>query len=193
MIADPSPQGGEPTYVADSWTIALYLERTYPPPKFPALFPHTSTALQRAMILQVCNPLHNQTCDLAAALVGVNHLLDDRGHEYFMRTREEVVFEKPLAEVLEESKAVWSTDTRGAWKTMGEILDINGPMEQVGVFAMGKQMSYLDFVIGGLILWLQRAEGPDAHYTKELLEWDRGRWGLIWKEIENLETRSTEV
>lgn len=179
--------------MADSWAIALYLERTYPPPKYPALFPHESIALQRSMVLQLGRTVHYHLCDLAISFIGLHHVLDDRGHDYYMRTREEIVFEKPLAEVLEESKAVWSTDTRGAWKTIGEILDTNGPMEDVGVFAMGKEMSYSDFVIGGLILWLQRGEGPDGQHLKELLEWDGGRWGLMWKGIEKLETKSTEV
>ena len=178
--------------MADSWAIALYLERTYPPPKYPALFPHNSTALHRAMIRQIGLTAHNLLCDLAVPLIGLEHMLDDRGHEYFVRTREEM-YEKPLAQVLEEAKAIWSTDIRKAWKTIGEMLDANGPMEQVGLFVMGKEMSYSDFIIAGLILWLRRAEGSEGPHYKELLEWDGGRWGLIWKEIEKLETKSTEV
>ena len=192
MIEDPSPQGRVPTYVSDSWAIALYLERTYPPPKYPALFPHNSIALQQAMIIQLSRTVHQHLRGLAISLIGLEHVLDDRGHDHYMQTREES-FGKPLTQLLEESKVVWSSDTRGAWKTIGEMLDANGPMEQAGLFVMGKEMSYSDFVIAGLILWLQRAEGPEGQHYKELLEWDGGRWGLIWNEIEKLETKSTEV
>ncbi|KAF8604213.1 hypothetical protein BDV93DRAFT_522663 [Ceratobasidium sp. AG-I] len=135
---------------------------------------------------------HNLICDLAIPLIGLEHMLDDRGHEYFVRTREEM-YEKPLTQVLEEAKAIWSTDVRKAWKTIGDMLDANGPMEQAGLFVMGKEMSYSDFIIAGLVLWLQRGEGREGPHYKELLEWDGGRWGLIWKEIEKLEAKSTEV
>jgi glutathione S-transferase len=193
VIADPSSEpGGKPTYVSDSWEIAVYLERTYPPPKYPALFPHNSAALQRAMTTALSRTVHSALCDLAISLIGVNHVLDDRGHEYFIRTRE-AMFKKPLAEVLQEEDSKWSTDIKTAWLTIGQMLDINGPMQEVGPFVMGKQVSYSDFIIAGLLIWLRRGEGIEGRRWKEVFDWDNGRWGAIWKEVEIMEAKSTEV
>ncbi|KAG8763651.1 hypothetical protein FRC11_014628 [Ceratobasidium sp. 423] len=193
VIADPSPEpGGKPIYVSESWEISQYLERTYPPPKYPALFPYGAIAVNRAMATTLGRTAYNAIADTAIALIGTNHLLDDRGHEYFMRTREEM-FEKPLAEVLKEEDPKWSTEIRTAWATAGKLLDSNGPMDQVGPFVLGKQISDADFMIGGMLIWLRRGEGPEGHRWKELFEWDGGRWGKIWKAIEELEVRSTEV
>ncbi|KAG9126844.1 hypothetical protein FRC07_001745 [Ceratobasidium sp. 392] len=191
-IADPSPEpDGKLTYVADSWDIALYLERTYPPPLYPTLFPHHSIALHRAMALQLYK-LHNHVCDVAVPLIATEHILDDKGHEYFMKTREEM-YGKPMSEVLKEAEGIWLTDVRSSWSSLGDILNMNGPVEQVGPFVMGKNMSYSDFIIAGLMLWLRRAEGANGRCCKELFTWDGGRWGLIWNEIEKLEGKSTEA
>jgi hypothetical protein len=143
------------------------------------------------MVIQL-RTVHYHLCDVAIPLIGLEHILDDRGHEYFVRTRE-VMYGKPLDQVLKEADGTWSTEVRNSWSTLGEILDLNGPMEQAGPLVMGKEVSYSDFIIAGLILWLQRGEGGDGRRWKELSEWDGGRWGLIWKEIEKLETKSTEV
>ncbi|KAG8731893.1 hypothetical protein FRC12_019518 [Ceratobasidium sp. 428] len=192
-IADPSPEpGGKPTYVADSWDIALYLERTYPPPMYPTIFPHHSVALQRAMVSHLASTVHNHLCDIAIPLIGLEHVLDEKGHTHFVKTRE-VMFGKPLDEVLKEADTTWMTDVRNSWSNLGEMLDLNGPMEGVGPFVMGKNMSYSDFIIAGLMLWLRRGEGTDGRRCKELFTWDGGRWALIWNEIEKVEAKSTEV
>ncbi|CAE6379976.1 unnamed protein product [Rhizoctonia solani] len=193
VIADPSPEpGGKPIYVSESWAISQYLERTYPPPKYPALFPYGAIAVNRAMYLFLGRSVHSITADTAIALIGTNHILDDRGHEYFIRTREEN-FGKPLAEVLKEEESKWSTEIRESWATAGKLLDANGPMDQVGPFVLGKQISDADFMIAGILIWVRRAEGPEGHRWKELLEWDGGRWGKIWQASQELEAKSTEV
>ncbi|QRV89851.1 glutathione S-transferase [Ceratobasidium sp. AG-Ba] len=192
-IADPSSEpGGKPTYVADSWTIALYLERTYPPPKYPALFPNHSITLQRLTTIFIGRTVHNQISDVTIALVGLERILDDRGHEYFIRTRE-ADYEKPLSDVLKEADETWTTDIRKSWSLLAETLDMAGPMDEVGLYMMGKQMSYVDFVIAGIMLWLRRSDGVDGRRCKDLFTWDGGRWALLWNEIERLEAKSTEV
>ncbi|KAG9120807.1 hypothetical protein FRC07_003545 [Ceratobasidium sp. 392] len=191
-IADPSPEpGGKPTYVADSWDIALYLERTYPPPLYPTLFPHHSTALHRALLFQLTK-VQDHLRIVAVPLIATKHMLDDKGHEYFLKTRGEM-FDKPMEEALKDTDGIWLADVRNSWSSIGEILDMNGPIEQVGPFVMGKYMSYSDFAIAGLILWLRRAEGADSRRCKELFTWSGGRWELIWNEIEKLEGKSTQV
>ncbi|CAE6478557.1 unnamed protein product [Rhizoctonia solani] len=193
VIADPSPEpGAKPIYVSDSWEISQYLERTYPPPKYPALFPYGAIAANRAIATSIGRTAYNDIADLAISLIGTNHILDDRGHEYFMRTREEM-YGKPLAEVRKEEEAKWSTEIKSAWAMVGKWLDANGPMDRVGPFVLGKQISDADFLIGALVLWLRRGEGPEGHLWKELLEWDGGRWGKVWNAIEGIEARSTEV
>ncbi|QRV89913.1 glutathione S-transferase [Ceratobasidium sp. AG-Ba] len=192
-IADPSTEpGGKPTYIADSWTIALYLERTYPPPLYPALFPHHSIALHHTMALQLDRTVEEHLANIAVPLVALERVLDDRGHEHFVKTRE-AIYKRPLAEVLERADGVWTTNVRNSWSSLADNLDMNGPMAEVGPYVMGKSMSYSDFYIAGIILWLRRGEGVNGWRCKELLAWDEGRWGLLWGEVEKLETKSTEI
>jgi hypothetical protein len=144
------------------------------------------------MFALLVRTIYNTIAHTAIALIGTNHILDDRGHEYYIRTREED-FGKPLAEVLKEEDPKWSTEIRRSWVLVGRVLDFNGPIDQAGPFVLGKQISDPDFVIAGVLIWLRRAEGAEGHRWKELLEWDEGRWGKIWQAIEELEAKSTEV
>jgi hypothetical protein len=144
------------------------------------------------MTVHLGRTLHNGIADLAISLIGVNHVLDDKGHAHFMRTREEML-EKPLAEVFKEEDLKWDNEIRNLWRSAAELLDLNGPLEQVGPFVMGRELSNTDFVIASLVLWLRRGEGDEGHRWRQLSEWDGGRWGLVWKAIEEMETKSTEI
>ncbi|KDN50790.1 hypothetical protein RSAG8_01288, partial [Rhizoctonia solani AG-8 WAC10335] len=51
VIADPSSDpNGKPTYVADSFKIALYLDKAYPAPQYPAIFAPGTAGFQHMLM-----------------------------------------------------------------------------------------------------------------------------------------------
>ncbi|KAG9104793.1 hypothetical protein FRC06_009262 [Ceratobasidium sp. 370] len=53
LIADPSSElNGKPTYVSDSFKIAVYLDDKYPAPRYPLVFPPGTRALQHLLVTQ---------------------------------------------------------------------------------------------------------------------------------------------
>ncbi|EUC65041.1 glutathione S-transferase, putative [Rhizoctonia solani AG-3 Rhs1AP] len=186
MIADPSPDpNGKPTYVVDSFDIALYLDKTYPAPKYPIVFPPGTRAVQKITADLFTNKAGYVILSGMVPLTARDGFLDERGREYLLKTRKE--FLKAPADTSIGSK-FWG-DAHEKWSWFGEILDLN----EEGPFVTGKQISFTDFAIGGIISFIRRVEGGDMQMWKAISEWQGGRWARLWTEIEKLEKDSTEV
>ncbi|CAE6501345.1 unnamed protein product [Rhizoctonia solani] len=187
MIADPSPDpNGKPTYVVESFDIAVYLDKTYPAPKYPAVFSPGTRAVQKITIdvfrNQVAFPLFPALIPLTARA----GFLDERGREYFVKTREELLKRAPSDTSI--GSKFWG-ELHDKWNWFGEMLDLN----EEGPFVTGKQISFADFAIGGIIYFMRRVEEKDGQMWKVIAEWHGGRWARLWAEIEKLEKDSTEV
>ncbi|KAG9085374.1 hypothetical protein FS749_004466 [Ceratobasidium sp. UAMH 11750] len=188
MIADPSSEpGGKPTYVVDSFNIAIYLDDKYPSPEYPIVFPRGTRAMQSIATSRI-----TQTAMLFAPIVLPlaslrTDLLDERGMEYFRRTRS-AIFGTDLPNLLDKAPENWSA-AEERWDRINEVLDFN----QGGPFTMGHQISFVDFVFGGLIHMVQKLEGGEMACWKRMAEWHGGRWARLWKEIEKLEADSSKV
>ncbi|KAG9086689.1 hypothetical protein FS749_003449 [Ceratobasidium sp. UAMH 11750] len=190
VIADPSSDpNGKPTYVTDSFNIAIYLDDKYPAPKYPVVFPDGTRALQR-----ITSELFTYEVGFALMPIIVPGLarpgfLDDRGHEYFCRTRE--AWFGDLTEYAKSGAEKWG-DILKKWDDFGTKFDLNKGCKEDGPFVMGDQMSFADFALGGIILWLRRA-GEDTPRWKEIAARQGGRWARVWIELEKLERDSTQV
>ncbi|KAG8778352.1 hypothetical protein FRC12_025020 [Ceratobasidium sp. 428] len=192
MIADPSSDpDGKPTYIVESFEIAVYLDDKYPAPKYPAIFPPGTRALQKITSDLFMNEVGYSLFPFTLLSVAKPGFLDDRGHEYFASTREQYIKRMSEDPALSGSKKMGEIHDK--WDEFGKKLDYNkGPGED-GPFVMGNRISFTDFAIGGAIFWLRRAEGGDTPQWKIMTEWQGGRWARIWAEIEKLEKASTEV
>ncbi|CAE6461118.1 unnamed protein product [Rhizoctonia solani] len=187
MIADPSPDpNGKPTYIVDSFDIAIYLDKMYPAPKYPVVFSPGMRAVQKITSDLFWNEVALTILPALVPLTARAGFLDERGREYFSKTREEYMKQIP-AETGIGSK-FWG-DAHEKWKWFGEMLDLN----EEGPFVTGKQISFTDFVIGGIIFFLRRVEGGDMPMWNAMAEWQGGRWAGLWAEIEKLEKDSTEI
>lgn len=191
VIADPSSDpNGKPTYVSESFDIAIYLEDKYPAPKYPAIFPPGTRAMQKITSNYFILEVGYSIAPIALQLTARAGFLDERSHEYFNRTRADRL--KSFAVMTQSESKLWG-EIHDKWDEFGKQLDLNnGPNEQ-GPFVMGKQMSFTDFAIGGMIHWLRRVDGEDAPRWKNMAEWQGGRWARLWAEIEKLEKNSPEV
>lgn len=184
MIADSaSDPNGKPTYVADSFKIALYLDNKYPSPSYPRLFPPGTKALH-SLFTEKFSSLIIPLAPTMLPLVGRPGFLDDRGEEYYRRTRQ-ARFGKPFEQLAEEGRQKWG-DVREKWEEFGKLLDLNkGPGEQ-GPFVMGNQISYADLVLVAAFCWIKRAEGGDMKLWQDMSQWQGGRWGNLWNEVEKI-------
>lgn len=190
MIADPSSDpSGKPTHVVESFNIAIYLDKTYPAPNYPAIFSPGTHALQKISSEAFTNGVGYALMPVALPLVARPGFLDDRGCEYFCRTRKVDI--NKLSDLTEAGSKKWSA-IRELWDDFGKQLDVNVGIEE-GPFVMGKQMSFIDFAIGGMFHWIRRAEGGEMLRWKDMAQWQGGRWARLWAEIEKLEKNSTEL
>lgn len=182
MIADPSSDpDGKPTYVMDSFKIALYLDSKYPAPHYPVVFPLGSCGIQNLLITQYLSALGGALDPIILPSVPLR--LDARSAEYWYRTRGDRF--KPLSE--DEIATKWEV-VREKWSALGASLDFNQGTSHDGPFVMGKQISFVDFAVGGEIYFLLKVEGKDSARFKEILEWQGGRWKALWDRIVELET-----
>ena len=182
MIADPSSEpNGKPTYVMDSFKIAIYLDDKYPAPQYPAVFAPGTRGIQHLLLTQYIPTIGKVLAPIV--LQTLPSRLDARSVEYWHRTRGDRL--KPLSE--EEIATNWQV-VREKWSVLGASLEFNKGTRDDGPFVLGKQMSFIDFVVAGGFYWLLKAEGTDSARLKEMLEWQDGRWKALWDSIQELGT-----
>ena len=142
----PAVQLPDGTFYMDSRTIATELEHRYPSPSLRLDSPILKTV--EALIPRLTTPLISVFMPKVPA-----GLLNPPSAEYFERTRVKR-FGKTLSEMGRDS------DEEKAWaqvepplKEMGDILKAEG-----GPFALGKTVSYTDFVIVSLLHYAKRVD-----------------------------------
>ncbi|KAF8604658.1 hypothetical protein BDV93DRAFT_522358 [Ceratobasidium sp. AG-I] len=191
VIADPSSDpNGKPTYVAESFDIAAYLDDKYPAPHYPLVFPPGTRPLQKIASTLFAYEVSMSILPIVVPFIATPGFLDERGTEYFRRTREEWM--GSLSDLSKAAPEKW-IEARKKWDDFGAKLDLNKRTDEEGPFVMGDQISFSDFAVGGAIVWLRRAEGGEMARWKEMAEWQGGRWAKLWAEIGKLEKDSTEV
>ncbi|KAG8689756.1 hypothetical protein FRC11_000770 [Ceratobasidium sp. 423] len=187
LIADPSPDpNSKPTYVVESFDIAIYLDKTYPAPEYPVVFPPGTRAVQKITSDLYMNEVGYMVMPAIIHFITRAGFLDEWGREHFLQTRSQVFKELPAGASIDSK--YWG-DVYKKWMWFGETLDLN----EEGPFVMGKQVSFVDFAVGGIISSLRRVEGGEMQIWNTIAEWQGGRWVRLWVEIEKLEKDSTEV
>ncbi|QRW07289.1 glutathione S-transferase [Ceratobasidium sp. AG-Ba] len=188
MIADPSSEpGGKPTYVTESFNIATYLDDKYPAPEYPAVLPPGTRILQSIVTDHITQlGMHFTLAVLPFASVR-DDLLDERGLEYFVRSRSAIIGVE-LPKLVEKAPENWKA-AEIQWNKFNEVFEYN----KEGPFVMGRQISFVDFVIGGIIHLIRTSEGGSMSYWGKMAEWHNGRWANLWREIEKIEADSSAI
>jgi glutathione S-transferase len=135
----PVLEDGERT-VHDSWTIALYLDETYP--DRPALFPAGAHAHARFIRAWADSALATGLARLIVA--DIPALLDDPDHGYFVESREQR-FGMKLAEVC----AGRETDVAAFRATLGPLRTV---LKEAPWFG-GNEPDYADYILAGSFMW----------------------------------------
>ncbi|CUA68605.1 hypothetical protein RSOLAG22IIIB_07980 [Rhizoctonia solani] len=181
VIADPSSDpDGKPTYVAESFAIAVYLDEKYPAPKYPAIFPPGTRGVQHLLVNQYFPSLVTQLIPIIYAKLP--QILDDRSMAYLRRTRPAELF-KPRPK--EEEAKQWEA-IQNKFAELAKSLDFNDD----GSFIMGNQPSFIDFVFGGVFSYIEKLDSAQA---KLMSGWHDGKWGNYWKRVQAIEANSSQV
>ncbi|TFK34999.1 hypothetical protein BDQ12DRAFT_688876 [Crucibulum laeve] len=163
-------------YIADSLKIAEYLDEMYP--DTPKVFPEGTEMLQHAF-LYAYNPLFDPIVKFIIPATATR--LNPVSEEYFTRTRTKR-FGKPLKDVTPtgEEKEV-------EWKEFLEALDtLDGwfSKNKETKFITGNAPVWVDFVVGGELLWLKTIFRPDSDFWMELKEVNGGRWEKYLEDLQ---------
>lgn len=186
VIADPSSDpNGKPTYVSDSFKIAVYLDEKYPSPKYPAIFPSGTQAIQSLLVSQYFSTIAGGL--VSSLLRDLPRILDPASAEYFHRTRTAWINANLLS--VEETSKRWQ-EVREKFETIGKP---SGPSSGAEQFIMGSQPSFVDFALGGFFHFVERVGGNDSSGLKRMLEWQDGKWGAYWSSIKQIEGSSSQV
>ncbi|CAE7202200.1 unnamed protein product [Rhizoctonia solani] len=185
VIADPSADpNGKPTYVSDSFKIALYLDEKYPAPKYPAIFSPGTHGLQSLLMTEYLPTLVSVILPLC--LPNLTRILDSRSIEYIKHTRGVNVLPASLTQA---EKVQLLKNAQQKFEALSHSLDLNGGS---GSFILGSQVSFVDFAIGGLLDFVQKSE-RDSTIFEEVLGWSDGKLKTYWEKIQQIETSSPEV
>jgi glutathione S-transferase len=175
-IWDPSTKTG----VSGSAHIAGYLDKTYPAtPRvwFDGIGDYNQIT-DGVFILPELMPLARFILPAV-----YENIVNPASKDYFRRTRE-ARFGRKLEEVTPvggEKEETWKQIRKG-FDIIDGWLQKNG-----GPYALGEQVSYVDFSLGGYLIWSKIIWGEDSELWQDVLTWSDGRWK---KYVENLEKYS---
>lgn len=148
----------------DSFPVALHLDKAFPAPQYPSIFPSEGSY---ALAVAVDNILAGCVMKSVRLLMPkVVDILDDRGAEYFRRTREGPhLFGKPLSEVLlvegEEFENAWKA-LLGDFELLAKMLKgREGSHESKGPFFEGEKAGFADLMVAGFLTWYERVDQAD--------------------------------
>ncbi|KAK2808006.1 hypothetical protein FQN50_005088 [Emmonsiellopsis sp. PD_5] len=147
--------------INDSWPIALHLERTFHGPQHPSLFPSPASYPLAVAVGRVLAVLFTHTRRILMAKVPV--MLDERGAEYFRKTRagwfgcplEEYVFKEG-----EELEGGWR-EFEGELEVVVKMLRGEGKEKKEGPFFEGETAGYADLMVVAFLGWYERVDRGD--------------------------------
>ena len=165
VIMDRARNIHQPVILANTNTIAEYLESTYPArPVFPegaravqTLFVHFIQEVFSKPLLPIVVPLSHQQ-------------LPEKSRDH-----------------LREGGPLVGPQREQAWQAVKEQFDFlamvmdknNGDGEGDGVVTMGREVSYADFAICSVLIWIERMAPHDG--WSRVREWNGGRWRKLYE------------
>lgn len=164
--------------INDSWPIALHLEAAFTAPQHPTIFPSGEASIALAIAVQkILSQVIVKGMNLV--LPKIPAILDERGREYFERTRAEwfgceVCDLAPKGD--EETKKAWEV-LEGELLTLTEMLRGASGRKKTGPFFEGEKPGYADFLVVAFLAWYERA---DRGYWERLMKVGKGELRPLW-------------
>jgi len=169
-IVVPQRPSEPPIVLSNPNAIVEYLETTHPARP---VFPDGSRALQLAFV-QYLNEVVVKP--LLAIMVPLSHMRLPEHVQAHFRGHSTSGMPGYLAP---------GPQREGAWVAVKEkfdflasLLDKNGGPDGDGVVVMGRELSYADFCICSLLVWIERVSPHDG--WMRMRQWSGGRWVRLW-------------
>jgi len=169
-VVDPMRAPMSPTILSNTNTIAEYLESAYPARP---VFPEGSRAVQTLFVHYIQEVFAKP---LLPIMIPISHQhLPERSQSHFRgRGYPSPMMPGPAGHHGEQ-----------AWRAVQEqfdflsmILDKNSGMDGDGVVAMGRDLTYADFALCSVLLWIEKMSPHDGWVR--VRQWNGGRWSRLW-------------
>lgn len=147
----------------ESFAIALHLDKVYPAPQSPPLFPSEASYALAVVVEKMMRACVFKTAGFI--IPKTVNILDNRGAEHFRRTRESPrMFGKPLSEVQLQGE-----ELEKSWQPLLEDMELlakmlrgrEGSQEQKGPFFEGEKVGYADLMVASFLAWFERVDKGD--------------------------------
>ncbi|KAF5331385.1 hypothetical protein D9611_011809 [Ephemerocybe angulata] len=165
--------------LADSFHIAAYLDKAYP--DTPRILPEDEEGLQEQKafadgLLWDMMPL------LTIMFKAVMPLLNEGSREYFSKARAMNLYGVYGVHRLEDIP-YGEEERRVLWKDLevcfGKLEEKVARTDGEGVWFKGDRITFADFVIGGLLIWMRTILGENSEEWGRVSAWNGGRWGRL--------------
>lgn len=164
VIVDHLRSPTHPTVLSNSVTIAEYLDVTYPARP---IFPEGSKAVQSLFVYYIQEVFAKPLLPIMGPLS--HQRLPDRSQAHFP------VGPPPPNP---QNDAAWAP-VKDQFRFLARLLEKNTPPEGDGVVVQGREVSYADFAICALLIWIERVSPYDGWVR--VRSWNGGRWYRIWE------------
>ncbi|EIM83835.1 uncharacterized protein STEHIDRAFT_61847 [Stereum hirsutum FP-91666 SS1] len=171
-IVDPlRGTGHRPVVLTNVNTIAEYLEVTYPARP---VFPDGARALQIIFVHYLNDVLLKP---LLPIMVPLSHSrLPERSQAHF-RAGSSHGGGSALGEAGPAREQAWSA-VKEKFDFLALVLDKNAGADGDGTVAMGRELSYADFAMCSVLVWVERMSPHDGWVR--MRQWGGGRWVRLW-------------
>ncbi|KAF9554754.1 hypothetical protein CPC08DRAFT_712671 [Agrocybe pediades] len=167
-------------YLADSFQIAVYLDKTYP--DTPAIFPNNTIGLQAAfegIFMASIGPFLGFTLyDTWAVQLPVSH-------DYVRKKFEGIFGGMPLEEIAPKGDRAIEE-----WKKLeeafGKVEGLFKATDEVGPFVLGDRVSWGDIVVASFLIYFKRLWGGTEkdEQWRNISTWQGGRWAALLDKLD---------
>ncbi|KAL3455263.1 hypothetical protein BJX64DRAFT_295212 [Aspergillus heterothallicus] len=177
-IVHPTVKSNPHGALMDSLPIARHLDELYPSP---TIFPSGNASYALAIAVE------KLMCDVSLGgynllIPAIQHILDPRGQEYYVRTRAtKAFFGKPLSEVRPTDEAeVQALVEKMKKEIMPLVLMLKGKTGKIGPFFEGETAGYADLIYVAYMVWYKSA---DEKIWEELIAVGDGELRALWDAV----------
>jgi len=167
VIIDTLRSRSQPTILSNAATIAEYLESSYPARP---VYPEGSRALQSLFVHFIQDVFAKP---LLPILVPLSHQrLPERSQAHFPG---QVNYQQLTGPQREQA---WRA-VKDQFDFLAALLDKNSGGDGDGVVAMGREVSYADFALCSVLIWIEKVSPHDG--WSRVRQWHGGRWARLWE------------
>ncbi|KAI0646343.1 hypothetical protein C8Q79DRAFT_1069724 [Trametes meyenii] len=169
VIVDPLRSRGSPAVRSNVDDIAEYLEATYPARP---IFPEGSRAMQALFVHYVQDIFVKPLLPIIVPLT--HQRLPERSQAHFRRGNTSTP--NAIAMGGQQREHAW-TAVKEQFNFLAMILDKNHS-DGSGVIAMGRDVTYADFAVCAILVWLEKVSPLDC--WARIRDWNGGRWARLY-------------